>query len=462
MKRREFMTSVGVGGAALAVGASPALARKTSKPNIVLIMADDFGYECLSCDGGAPYQTPVLDRLAAEGLRFSNCLAQPLCTPTRAKIMTGRYNYRNYTEFGLLLPEETTFAHVLKKAGYVTGISGKWQLGRDRKLPGHFGFDEYCLWWLENKGERYANVGELIRNGETLPGGKGEYGPAVVSGFVLDFITRHKDEPFFCYYPMILTHAPFVPTPDSADPDCKDIHKNFTDMVAYTDKIVGRIVGRLDELGIRDNTVVLFVGDNGTGKDITSLLNGKPYRGGKGSMTCDAGPHVPLVVNWPAGGVRGAVHDDPIDLTDVLPTLAELAGAPLPEGVTLDGQSFAPRLRGDRAYKPRPWCYVCYYGMSRRTARECARDTRYHLLGTGEMYDFIEDPQFQNPIDPDTTEPEAKASRARLQAVLDRMAPEREKEDRRLAATLALSAAESDEGKGKRKGKGKRSKAGKK
>ncbi|MHC4995260.1 MAG: sulfatase-like hydrolase/transferase, partial [Planctomycetota bacterium] len=143
------------------------------RPNIILMMADDLGYETVSANGGAPYKTPVLDRLAAEGLLFSNMVSQPLCTPTRVKLMTGRYNFRNYATFGILDPRETTFGHVMRDAGYATCVVGKWQLGRDRKLVNHFGFDEYCLWWLENKGPRYNNVGELIQNGAVLPGGKG-------------------------------------------------------------------------------------------------------------------------------------------------------------------------------------------------------------------------------------------------------------------------------------------------
>src|SRR5829696_7637550 len=127
----------------LLIGACPATlaAEQAKKPNVVLIMADDFGYECVTANGGQSYKTPHLDRLAAGGVRFEHCHAQPLCTPTRVQLMTGLYNVRNYSRFGLLEPDVTTFAHLLKKAGYATCIAGKWQLGHGFEGPKKFGFD---------------------------------------------------------------------------------------------------------------------------------------------------------------------------------------------------------------------------------------------------------------------------------------------------------------------------------
>ncbi|MAG94904.1 MAG: arylsulfatase [Planctomycetaceae bacterium] len=409
---------------ALAGAAVPPAYAAPKQPNIVIMMADDLGFETLSANGGTPYKTPVLDKLAAEGLRFTNCVAQPLCTPTRVKIMTGRYNFRNYAKFGILDPRETTFGHIMRKAGYATCITGKWQLGRDRKLIDHFGFDEYCLWWLENKSARYNNVGELIQNGKVLPGNKGEYGPDVVSSFMLDFITRHKDEPFFCYYPMILTHSPFEPTPDAPPGMTKKSPAldRMAGMVAYTDKIVSRVVAHLDSLGIRDNTVILFTGDNGTDRSIRGgRLGEHDWPGGKGSNFVEMGMRVPLVVNYPAGGVSGAVLDDPVDLTDFLPTFAELAGAKLPKNLQLDGHSFAGRLTGDRNHKPHPWAYVGYYGKARGSMSHFARDTRFKLYEGGYFYDYISDPAHANPIDIKTARENAKASHKMLSAVLEDM-----------------------------------------
>jgi len=215
---------------------SMAVSGQDKRPNIVLIMADDMGYECLSCNGSLSYQTPNLDRLAEQGIRFTHCISQPLSTPSRVKMMTGKYNYRNYEYFEYLNPNQKTFGNYLKEAGYSTCISGKWQLnGISQDLPGnqdaerarHFGFDEYCLWQLNYprvKGERYANP-LIVRNGETLKGLEQSYGPDIFSDFVCDFIDENSERPFFVYYPMVLVHDPFVPTPDS--PEWADTSKRY-------------------------------------------------------------------------------------------------------------------------------------------------------------------------------------------------------------------------------------------
>ena len=433
------------------------------RPNVILMMADDLGYETLSANGGTPYKTPHLDKLAANGMRFTNCVSQPLCTPTRVKIMTGRYNFRNYKTFGILDRREKTFGHVMRDAGYKTCIVGKWQLGRDRKLPGHFGFDEYCLWWLEKKSPRYGNVGELIQNGKVLPGNKGEYGPNVVSEFMLDFISRNKEGPFFCYYPMILTHSPFVPTPDTDKDAPKGSNLDLmVDMVAYTDKIVGKVVAHLDKLGLRENTVILYTGDNGTHRGVVGAKVGKhDWPGAKGSNMSEMGMRVPLVVNYPAGGVSGKVLDDPIDFSDMLPTFAELGGAKVPKGVTIDGHSFAGRLTGRKDYKPRGWAYVSYYGKSRGPATHFARDLRYKLYEGDYLYDFHEDPAHAKPIDPATADPVARDARKELSAVLKQMKAQFAEGDKytgvatKLLATKPGISAGKSKNKGGNKGKGK-------
>ena len=180
------------------------------KPNVILIMADDMGYECLSCYGSLSYSTPVLDRMAAQGVRFQNCVSQPLCTPSRVKIMTGKYNYRNYTHFGYLKSGEYTFGNLMKDAGYETCIAGKWQLNglaykdeipewKDVDRPNIFGFDEYSLWQLtktKKQGERFSNP-LIEQNGEVLELTKDDYGPDIFVNFILDFIERKKDNPFY-------------------------------------------------------------------------------------------------------------------------------------------------------------------------------------------------------------------------------------------------------------------------
>ncbi|MEK6236489.1 MAG: sulfatase-like hydrolase/transferase, partial [Planctomycetales bacterium] len=183
-------------------------------PNVIVIMADDVGFECYSSYGSKYYSTPNIDKLAATGARFSQAYSQPICTPSRVKIMTGRYNFRNYTKFGELDLSQPTFAKMVKSAGYATAVAGKWQLSPGNlKGPHQAGFDEYCLWHFDagNKGSRYKSP-KLFRNAELVPKTDGEYGPRVVTDFICDFIERKKDKPFLVYYPMILVHNPFDPT----------------------------------------------------------------------------------------------------------------------------------------------------------------------------------------------------------------------------------------------------------
>ena len=408
----------------------------SKKPNIVVIMADDLGFECLGCNGGTSYRTPQLDTLARTGMRFEHCYSQPLCTPSRVQIMTGRYNFRNYEEFGYLNPKEVTFGNVLKDAGYATCIVGKWQLNgiskekpryQDNTRPYDAGFDEYCLWQLtksKQEGERYANP-LIEQNGKILDGLEDRYGPDVFCEYGLDFIERHKEGPFFLYYPMVMTHAPFVPTPDSKEWKTGDRYEHdtrfFADMVAYTDKIVGHIVKKLDELGIRENTIVMFTGDNGTALSITSQMVDREVRGGKSTMP-DAGTHVPLVANWKGVMPEGKVSHDLIDFSDMLPTLADAAGAPLPENVELDGRSFLPQLRGEKG-APREWVFCHYYprhGDANKAGR-FAREQRFKLYHDGRFYNVPSDYLEQNDLDPETLDANTLETRQKLQSVVEKM-----------------------------------------
>lgn len=393
------------------------------QPNIILIMADDFGYECVTANGGESYQTPVLDRLAASGARFEHCHAQPLCTPTRVQLMTGRYNVRNYLNFGTLPRTATTFAHTLKQAGYATGICGKWQLGSETDAPRHFGFDESLLWQHTRRPPRYANPG-LELNAAEKDYTQGEYGPTLINDFALDFITRHKEQPFFLYYPMILTHDPFQPTLDSPDWDPKTTGerqrrdtRHFSEMVSYMDKMIGRIDTRLKELGIRENTVLIFLGDNGTHSTITSRFKGREYQGGKGSTT-ERGTHVPLIVSWPEAITSGRVHRDLVSTADFFPTLCQIAGAPVPDG--LDGVSFYPQLRAEPG-TPRQWIYSWYSPRQKAnlTVRECVFNHDFKLYRDGAFFDLKLDPYEKNPVDTSSLGAIQTKACQELQAVLD-------------------------------------------
>ena len=356
-------------------------AQANDQPNIILIMADDMGYEALSSNGSESCKSPNLDKLAAKGVRFTNCFSNPICTPSRVKLMTGQYNVRNYVKFGWLDREQTTFAHQLKAAGYATAIAGKWQLGRDKDSPQHFGFEQSCLWQHTRSGRsnedgknidrRFVNP-QLEFNGVEKDFTNGEYGPQVCTDFICDFIDKNKKKPFLVYYPMILTHCPFDPTPDSTDWDPKrlgsttykgdrnDPQRHFRDMVAYADKAVGQIVSQLGKSGVRDNTLIIFTGDNGTDTPIVTPWNGKKVLGGKGTMS-DTGTRVPLIVNWPAGIRKaGRVVDDLVEFTDVFPTICEVTTAKLPKNHPGDGASIVPVLRNQAGARKKDWVYIWY------------------------------------------------------------------------------------------------------
>ena len=394
------------------------------RPNVILIMADDFGYECVKANGSDSYQTPNLDRLAAAGMRFENCHVQPLCTPTRVQLMTGLYNVRNYVDFGTLDPKATTFAHLLKQAGYATGICGKWQLGQGKDLPQHFGFDDALLWQHTRRPPRYANPG-LERNGVEKDYENGEYGPTLINDFALEFVTKNRERPFFLYYPMILTHNPFQPTPDSKtwDPKAKgeavlQDNKHFGEMIAYMDKMIGRLIARLDELRLRENTLVIFLGDNGTNVGITSRFKGQPYQGGKGTSTA-RGTHVPLIVNWPGTIAPGRVNTDLIGSVDFLPTVCEVAGVTPPTGKATDGRTFLPQLLGKKG-QPREWLYSWYSrNGGAQPEWEYAMSNAYKLYRDGRFFDLAKDPYEATPLKVGALSGQAASAAKSLQAALD-------------------------------------------
>lgn len=380
-----------------------ATAASAAKPNVVFILADDFGYECVGAYGGTSYRTPNLDRLAAVGMRFDRAYAQPLCTPTRAQIMTGQYNIRNYYSFGELAPDSTTFAHLFQDAGYATCMAGKWQLGRDATLPRKFGFDEHCLWQHTRRPPRYANPGLEI-NGVERDFTQGEYGPDLCQDYALDFIRRKKDVPFFLYCALMLTHDPYQPTPDSPDWDPKaqgervnrDV-RHFGEMVTYMDKQVGKLLAQLDALGLRENTLVVFLGDNGTGVTVKSQLAGRTIAGGKAKST-DAGMHVPLLASWPGKIPAGRTCADLIDTTDFIPTFLDLLPLKPRAGLLLDGRSFAPQLRGEKG-RPREWYYSWFSrNGDMASVKEFAATPRYKLYRSGQFFDTTVDVLEESPL----------------------------------------------------------------
>lgn len=395
-----------------------------TRPNIVLIMADDLGYECIGANGGTSYSTPVLDQLAKDGVRFEHCYSQPICTPSRVKLMTGIYNVRNYAEFGMLERSQVTFGNILSDSGYATCIVGKWQLGKNAGLPKKFGFDEHALWQLLRRPSRYPNPG-LEVNGKQVDYKDG-YGPDAAVDYACDFIDRNRDRPFLLYYPMILTHCPFEPTPDSKDWDAssqgsktyKGDPKYFGDMVSYMDKSVGRLLEQLEKAGVRDNTLVLFTGDNGTDQPVVSMMGDRRVVGGKGSTT-DAGTRVPLIAHWPGRTAQGQVCRDLVDFSDFLPTLCEAAQVEVPAAPDIDGKSFLPQLLGERG-TPREWIYCWYARNGGAKGKEFTRNQQYKLYRSGKFFDIAHDELEQHPVGESSLSPKMRAVRDKLQAALDR------------------------------------------
>lgn len=423
MDRREFLKAAMLGAAALAVPGSALAAEnalttaaKGDKPNIIFILSDDVGWGNIGCFGSDHYKTPKIDALAKGGIKFEQCYSTPLCGPSRCEIMTGRYPFRtgmisNQSAPALLPPTEIMLPKVLKPAGYVTASVGKWsQLPLE---PGDWGFDEYLRFVGSGQYWSTQNPNYTV-NGEKKKLAEGEYLPDVMHKFLIDFITKHKDQPFYVHYPMSHIHGKILKTPDSAA-DSKDL---YADNIAYMDKLVGKLVDELDKLKLREKTVIVFVGDNGTAPGphlSTSTVHGKSLSGQKGSLS-EGGSRVPMIVSWPGTAPAGKTYDDLVDFTDYLPTFAELGGAKLPQGVTIDGQSFAGRIKG-KAGKPKEWVYVELNGGW------YVRDKHFKLRGTGEMYDLKNAPFEETPVPADTKDAGAIASRKSLQAVLDKLNP---------------------------------------
>ncbi len=427
----------------LALSSASAFAKK---PHIILIMADDISWECFGSYGAQDYKTPHLDRLAKQGVQFQHCYSTPICTTSRVMLMTGQYNFRNYTHFGYLNPKDKTFGNLLHDAGYKTAVAGKWQLnGLYNKLPGHndarrpkkSGFDAWCLWQLTKTkaqgGGRFWNPA-IEQNGKMLPKEtmQGKYGPDLMSDFLCSFFEQHhKTHPVFLYYPTVLVHDPFVPTPDSLGSDGKKSNKqpkdpkqrkkNFVAMVNYMDKIVGKIVRKVDSLGELENTIILFTADNGTHTSISSRWNDQIIRGGKGGMK-DMGTHVPLIAYWKGKTPTGSVLPDLVDFTDFYPTLAELAGIKLGKSDPIDGRSFLPQLHGEAGH-PRDWVLCHYQPYWNKTPGQFARTQQYKLYRDGTFFKTPNDLKEQNNLAKTKLTPDAQQAKKQLQTILEQCPP---------------------------------------
>jgi len=382
-------------------------ANAADRPNVLVILCDDIGAHELSLYGNPTNRTPVLDDLGRTGIWFTTGYCTPICHSTRFELMTGQYGHHNgvYHFPGRAggppanvgvddIASHLTFGKIFQQAGYATAHAGKWQLsGEHPTLIRECGFDEYCMWaYTHNLPEGVKHDGawegkpggktsrywhpSVVQNGKYLDTNDDSYGPDIYSDFILDFIGRTGDKPFFVYYPMALTHGQFFSTPDStktlADRFKNNRDANWQANVEYVDKIMGRLVKGLDELGKRDNTLIVFVGDNGTGGH------------GKGQTT-ELGARVPYIVNGPGLVKPIGESRELVDLSDVVPTICEVAGIELPKDHVIDGVSMVPYFRGET--KPlREWIYA-YLGLKRvvRTKRWLLENNS--MTEFGQLYD---------------------------------------------------------------------------
>ena len=399
----------------LAFIASSLTLHAEKKPNIIFILADDLGIGNVSCYGADNYKTPNIDKLASEGTRFTHCYTAPLCGPSRALIMTGRYAFRtgatNQDATGQMKKEnETMVPEYLKPAGYVSSCIGKW--GQLPLGPREFGFDDEFrfrgsgVYWSQGK-----QLEKYWVNGEEKQLSKEQYMPDLMHEHLVSFITQHREQPFFIYYSMSHVHGELQRTPDSAA-EPADL---MADNCLYMDKLVGKLVAKLDELKLRENTVLLFMGDNGTGakQADNSTIGGKRLSGQKGSML-ECGSLVPFIANWPGTTPGGKVCTDLIDATDLLPTFAAIAGATLPPTKVLDGRSIFPQLRGESG-QPRDHIFM-------ELARNWyVRDANWKLNEANELFDMSGAPFEEKLIASDTDT--SKAARTRLAAALAKLNP---------------------------------------
>lgn len=394
-----------------------ATAPTPAKPNIIFILADDYGIGEVGSYGSDNYKTPNIDALARSGTRYTNAYTISLCGPSRAQILTGRYGFRtggsNQDAVGEISPaKETLIPGMLKPAGYVTTMIGKWS--QFSRQPSDFGFDEYLryagsgvYWNTQDRAKTY------IVNGQTRTLGDGEYMPELMHQHLVEFMTKHRDRPFYAHYSLSHVHTDILPTPDSA-PDSKDI---YGDNVAYMDKLVGKLMAELDRLNLREKTLVVFFGDNGTGNGRAdrATIGGRQLAGAKGSLL-DAGGRVPMIVSWPGFTPAGRVSADLVDSSDFFPTFADFAGARLPENTVIDGRSLAAQIRGEQS-GPRSWVF---HQLARNWY---VREADWKMNQAGELFDMSDAPFVEKLVAAGTESPAALAARRRLTLVLAQLNP---------------------------------------
>ncbi len=400
-------------------------------PNIVFILADDLGTDAIGAYGGTSYSTPNIDELAKTGMRFTQAYSAPVCSPSRVKLMTGRYGFRTGQAWGYIPPDEITFGHTLEKTDYEVVLSGKWQMALLKDDPEHIrkmGFDDSIVFgWHE--GPRYYEP-LIYENGKVRDDVSDAYGPDVFNSYLIDFIERNKDRQFFAYYPMVLAHdiSNDLEVPPPTGP--KERYETFKENVEYSDLLIGRVIETLDELSLRENTLIIYLSDNGTPfryvteyrdgeyikEPVFSAVGDTLVQGGKSFLT-DQGTHVPFIANWQGTIEKGSVSDSLVDFSDFFPTIAELTGAELPKDRILDGHSLVPTLT-DSTHASRNWVFQEWEG------RAWIRNADWKLYMDGSLYDMRGDPFEKTPIASENDSLAAASVREYLSSELRRLRPE--------------------------------------
>ncbi len=408
--------------------ATPANDEPANPPNIIYILADDLGYGDLSCYGQTKFSTPNIDRLAAQGMRFTQHYSgNTVCAPSRSALMTGlhtghtpiRGNKEVQPEGQHPLPDSVlTLAETLRNAGYATGAFGKWGLGYPGSEgdPNQQGFDEFFGYNCQRYGHHYYprhlwhNQDSIVLE-ENAGANKGIYAPSLIHQEVLGFIEDHQEEPFFLYVPSVIPHAELVAPPEvmaqyqgKYPPETpyqgvdegeqyrtgpyesqEEPHAAFVAMVSLLDQQVGEIMAIVDSLGLAGNTLIIFTSDNGPhqegGADPDYFDSNGPLKGYKRDLY-EGGIRVPMIARWSGTITEGSESDHISAFWDVYPTLAELANADVPES---DGISFVPTLTGNAA---QPKHEYLYWEFHERGGRLAVRQDNWKAV----RYDVLENP----------------------------------------------------------------------
>ncbi|MBI9017326.1 MAG: sulfatase-like hydrolase/transferase [Phycisphaerae bacterium] len=454
LNRRSFLKLAGTAVSVATFGSYTttlqAKRAKKKKPNILFVMLDDLGKEWVETCGSEESLTPTVDKLAAEGMQFVNAYSMPQCTPTRVTLLTGRYpfnhgwiNHWDVPRWGkgchFDWKHNISFGNVMKSAGYATAAAGKWQINDFRVTPDAMvkhGFDDYCMWTGYEgdnppSAERYWNPYINTKDGSKTY--KDKFGADVFTDYLIDFMKRKKDKPMMMYFPMCLPHGPLTTTPSA--PNVSEKYEMHRAMVRYTDHCLKRLVDTLDDLGIRDNTIVIWTTDNGTAKSLSAMRNGRLVRGGK-TLTTENGICAPFIVNCPGLIPAGVKTETLTDFTDMLPTFAELGGAKIPKDAKLDGVSIAKVILGKKKDSSRKWTLAM--GSHGGTVDQdgwvvpihvfrdrVLRDKRFKLfVGTDRkpegLYDVVKDPAEKNNL-VNSKDKAAVAAKKKFMAVVDKM-----------------------------------------